>query len=136
MAFRERERRSRNVFSVQHAGDSEAVEYLFVCLCDDFAVIPDPPEHIHLRVDGTSLSMRWRYLQATGKPVLKFNVRVSDLVGRVLFEKVAYKPHVHFQGLPSAEGLRAEVNVMTAAGLSAWSQPAVFRPQGSVDRRG
>lgn len=79
------------------------------------------------------LFMRWRYLETTGKPVLKFNVRVTDLTGRVLFEKVAYKPHVHFHHLPTVEGLRAEVNVMTAAGLSAWSQPVVYRPLGSVE---
>lgn len=82
-------------------------------------------------MERDSLSLRWRYLQTTGKPVLKFNVRVSDLSGRVLFEKVAYKPHVHFHHLPAVAGLRAEVSVMTAAGLSAWSQPVVYRPQGA-----
>lgn len=107
-----------------------------VSFCPHLAAIPDPPEHIHLRVDGSSLSMRWRYLQATGKPVLKFNVRVSDLLGRVLFEKVSYKPHAHFRGLPAVDGVRAEVNVMTAGGLSAWSQPVVFRAEGSVGECG
>ena len=74
--------------------------------------------------------MRWRYLETTGKPVLKFNVRVTDLSGRVMFEKASYKPHIRFHRVQSSQGLRAEVNVMTSAGLSAWSKPVVYQPSG------
>lgn len=74
--------------------------------------------------------MRWRYLETTGKPVLKFNVRVTDLSGRVMFEKASYKPHIRFHHVQSGQGIRAEVNVMTSAGLSAWSKPVVYQPSG------
>lgn len=101
--------------------------------------IPEPPKSIHMYVGDDMLAMRWRHFETNGKPVLKFNVRVTDLSGRVMFEKASYKPHVRFHHVQSRQGLRAEVNVMTSAGLSVWSKPVVYQPSGrreeSVTRR-
>ena len=39
------------------------------------------------RIDNT-LFIKWRMLHSGGRPIIKFNIRVSDLTGTVLYEKI------------------------------------------------
>ena len=87
---------------------------------------PEPPTHLHLRVVDHSLFVRWRMSQSGGRPVIKFNIRVSSLDGVVLFEKASYQPQIAFHHLTVVDGLRVEVNTMTSAGISEWSMPFVY----------
>lgn len=87
---------------------------------------PEPPRHLHMGVVGDSLFVRWRMHESGGRPVIKFNIRVSDLTGAVLFEKASYQPHIAFHRLSVTDGLKVEVNAMTSAGISQWSQPFVY----------
>lgn len=92
--------------------------------------VPTAPQYIHMNVEGSTLRLHWRPVENTGRPVLKYNVRVADLTGRVLFEKVAYKPFLAFHQVAVENGLSVQVNVMTSAGLSEWSLPYVYNPAG------
>ena len=65
-------------------------------------------------------------MQSGGRPIIKFNIRVSDLTGTVLYEKASYKPHIAFHNVPAVTGVKVEVNTMTSAGISEWSQPYVY----------
>ena len=95
-----------------------------------FLAAPVAPQYIHLMAEGSTLRTHWRPVDSTGRPVLKYNVRVSDLTGHVLFEKVAYKPFMIFRNVATQSGLSVQVNVMTSAGLSEWSVPYVYNPTG------
>ena len=87
---------------------------------------PEPPRYLHVnRIDNT-LHIKWRMNQSGGRPVIKFNIRVSDLSGTVLYEKASYKPHIAFHNVPAVSGVKVEVNTMTSAGISEWSQPFVY----------
>ena len=65
-------------------------------------------------------------LHSGGRPIIKFNIRVSDLTGTVLYEKASYKSHIAFHNVPAVTGVKVEVNTMTSAGISEWSQPYVY----------
>lgn len=87
---------------------------------------PEPPRHLHVGVVEDSLFVRWRMTQSGGRPVIKFNIRVSDLTGTVLFEKASYQPHIAFHHLTVTDNIKVEVNAMTSAGISQWSQPFIY----------
>ena len=114
--------------------------YLSFYSLDEFSLLAAPvaPQYIHLVVEGSTLRTHWRPVESTGRPVLKYNVRVADLTGHVLFEKVAYKPFMTFRNVMTQNGLSVQVNVMTSAGLSEWSVPYVYNPTGKngVNRSG
>lgn len=55
--------------------------------------VPEAPKHIHMKVEDSLLKLYWRRVENNGRPILKYTVRVSDLTGRILLEKVSYKPH-------------------------------------------
>lgn len=90
--------------------------------------VPEAPKYIHVKVEDSLLKLHWRRVENNGRPILKYNVRVSDLTGRVLLEKVSYKPFILFRNVVTSNGLSVQVNAMTAAGLSEWSQPYVYSP--------
>ena len=90
--------------------------------------VPEAPKHIHIKVEDSLLKLHWRRVENNGRPILKYTVRVSDLTGRILLEKVSYKPFIVFRDVTTSNGLAVQVNTMTAAGLSEWSQPYVYSP--------
>lgn len=90
--------------------------------------VPEAPKYVHVKVEDSLLKLHWRPVENNGRPVLKYNVRVSDLTGRILLEKVSYKPFIVFRDVSVSEGLAVQVNAMTAAGLSDWSQAYVYSP--------
>lgn len=90
--------------------------------------VPEAPKYVHVKVEDSLLKLHWRRVENNGRPILKYNVRVSDLTGRVLLEKVSYKPFIVFRDVVTSGGLAVQVNAMTAAGLSEWSQAYVYSP--------
>ena len=99
------------------------------------ATVPEPPSNVHIKVVDDALLVRWHMKESGGRPVLKFNVRVSDASGRVLFEKTAYRDFIAFHHVPQRDDLQVAVSAMTALGLSAWSQPYVFASSRTGVRR-
>lgn len=100
------------------------------------ATVPEAPSNVHLKVTDNALLVRWHMRESGGRPVVKFNVRVSDFNDRVVFEKVSYRDVIAFHNLPQQDQLKVEVNAMTSMGLSAWSQPYVLAASGSAEVRG
>lgn len=100
------------------------------------ATVPEPPSNVHIKVVDDALLVRWHMKESGGRPVLKFNVRVSELSGRVLFEKTSYRDFIAFHSIPQRDDLQVSVNAMTALGLSAWSQPYLFASTRAARRRG
>ena len=41
------------------------------------ATVPEPPSNVHIKVVDDALLVRWHMKESGGRPVLKFNVRVS-----------------------------------------------------------
>ena len=99
------------------------------------ATVPEPPSNVHIKVVDDALLVRWHMKESGGRPVLKFNVRVSGASGRVLFEKTAYRDFIAFHHVPQRDDLQVAVSAMTALGLSAWSQPYVFASSRTGVRR-
>lgn len=100
------------------------------------ATVPEPPSNVHIKVVDDALLVRWHMKESGGRPVLKFNVRVSEVSGNVLFEKTSYRDFIAFRNIPQRDDLLVSVNAMTSLGLSAWSQPYVYSSARAVVWRG
>ena len=71
--------------------------------------VPEAPKHIHMKVEDSLLKLYWRRVENNGRPILKYTVRVSDLTGRILLEKVSYKPFIVFRDVTTSNGLAVQV---------------------------
>ena len=76
-----------------------------------------------MRRSHSLLLLQWDPVPA-GKPLLKYTVRVMA-GNEVLFEKVAMKPRAVFRD-ETPDQLTVQVNAITSAGISQWSQPYVY----------